>query len=58
MFVVQTGRSSFFDLVFAAAISQLSAPLAADFSFHGFARYVQTALLLIDQQTRSVTADR
>jgi low temperature requirement protein LtrA len=29
----------FYDLVFAAAISQLSTPLDADYSFHGVARY-------------------
>ena len=35
----------FFDLVFAAAIAQLSAPLGHDYSFYGIARF--TFLLLL-----------
>jgi low temperature requirement protein LtrA len=36
----------FFDLVFAAAISQLSAPLDADYTFHGVLKYAFLLLLV------------
>src|SRR5207249_10819106 len=47
----------FFDLIFAAAISQLSMPLDADFSFAGIVRYA-FSLALVFLAWFGYTADR